>query len=200
MKEDIIMTEKDSMELITSMINKAKNNFTERGFLYLMWGWVILGCCIVSFVGSYFLHNEKVQWIWLVIYLVVIFQAFYLRKTRKHRLTRTYTAEINGYVWLVFMICLMLVIFLCVAFQKYEMIDPLLLVLYGVPTFLSGIILRFRPLWVGAICCWVLAILSPFVPVEFQVLLIGVAVIAAWITPGFLLSRRFKKNLHYSAI
>src|SRR5487761_2356630 len=98
MKEDIIMTEKDSMELITSMINKAKNNFTERGFLYLMWGWVILGCCIVSFVGSYFLHNEKVQWIWLVIYLVVIFQAFYLRKTRKHRLTRTYTAEINGYV------------------------------------------------------------------------------------------------------
>lgn len=40
--EEIKMTEKESLELITSMINKAKNKVTESGALYLFWGWLIL--------------------------------------------------------------------------------------------------------------------------------------------------------------
>ena len=194
MKPENIMTEKDSMELITSMINKAKNNFTERGLLYLIWGWVILGCCLISFVGSYYLHNPKVQWVWMAVYLVLIFQVIYIRRNRKHRRTRTYTGEINGYVWLVFMIALFLMIFICISFQTYQLIDPLLLVLYGVPTFLTGMVIKFRPLWVGAICCWILALMSPFIPSDFVVLEIGLAVVAAWITPGYLLSKRFNKQ------
>lgn len=194
MKEEIAMTEKDSMELITSMINKAKNNFTERGLLYLIWGWVILICCLISFAGTYFLHNEKLQWIWLSVYLVLAFQAVYIRKNRKKDRTRTYTGEINGYVWLVFLISLILMVHICIFSRQYQLIDPLLLVLYGVPTFLTGMLIKFRPLWIGAICCWLLAAVSPFVPAEFVELLIGVAVIAAWITPGYLLSKRFRKE------
>ena len=31
-----------SLNLIESMINKARNRFSENGHLYLLWGWVIL--------------------------------------------------------------------------------------------------------------------------------------------------------------
>ena len=54
MNEEKLMTEKESMELITSMINKAKSRFHESGFLYLLWGWVVLICCMVEFIAAYF--------------------------------------------------------------------------------------------------------------------------------------------------
>lgn len=194
MSEETIMTEKESMQLITSMINKAKNNFSERGLLYLIWGWVILFCCITNFVGTYFFSYDKISFVWLIVYIVLIFQIFYLRKIRKARATKTYTGEINAFVWIVFSICMVLIIFICVAFKKYELIDPMLLVLYGMPTFLSGIILKFKPLIIGAVCCWVLAVISPFIDIEYQLLFIACAVIVAWIIPGYLLKQKFKKE------
>jgi hypothetical protein len=194
MSEEKIMTETESIQLIASMINKAKNNFSEKGLLYLIWGWVILFCCITNFVGTYFFSYDKIYFVWLIVYIVLIFQIFYLRKIRKARATKTYTGEINAFVWIVFSICMVLIIFICVAFKKYELIDPMLLVLYGMPTFLSGIILKFKPLIIGAVCCWVLAVISPFIDIEYQLLLIACAVIVAWIIPGYLLKQKFKKE------
>lgn len=75
------------------------------------------------------------------------------------------------------------------------MIDPMILVLYGMPTFLSGVILKFRPLIIGGICCWLLAIVSPFVDNDFQLLLLATGVCAGWIIPGYILRNRFKKNI-----
>jgi hypothetical protein len=194
MSEEKIMTETESIQLIASMINKAKNNFSEKGLLYLIWGWVILFCCITNFVGTYFFSYDKIYFVWLIVYIVLIFQIFYLRKIRKARATKTYIGEINAFVWIVFSICMVLIIFICVAFKKYELIDPMLLVLYGMPTFLSGIILKFKPLIIGAVCCWVLAVISPFIDIEYQLLLIACAVIVAWIIPGYLLKQKFKKE------
>ena len=194
MTEEKLMTERESLDLIASMINKAKNNFSERGLLYLIWGWVILFCCITSFIGTYFFHNDKIYFVWLTIYLVIIFQIFYIRRARKSQKSKTYTGEINAFVWLVFTICLILVIYICNVLHRYEIINPLLLVLYGMPTFLSGIILKFKPLVVGALFCWALAVVSPFIDMDFQVLLIAMAVVVAWILPGFLLKKRFKTN------
>jgi hypothetical protein len=90
---------------------------------------------------------------------------------------------------------MMLVLFLGIQSKSYEMIDPMLLVLYGMPTFLSGIILKFKPLIIGGICCWILSVLSAFIPAEYQLLLIAAAVISAWIIPGYLLKANFKKEI-----
>jgi hypothetical protein len=191
MKEPI-MTEKESMELIASMINKAKNNFSENGLLYLIWGWVILICCIINFVGDYFLRYPNSYRIWLVADILVILQVFYLRRKFKMSKVRTYTGEINGYVWLVFVVSIILMVFICIKMKYFSLINPLLLVLYGVPTFLSGVIMKFRPLVIGAICCWLLAIISPFITAQFSVLLIAAAIIVGWLVPGYLLKQKFR--------
>ena len=122
------------------------------------------------------------------------FQIFYLRKVRKTRRTKTYTSEINAFVWIVFFICMILVIFICNVSKKYEIINPLLLVLYGMPTSLSGVIIKFKPLIIGAICCWILAAVSPFINMDYQLILVATAVIVAWIIPGYLLRQKFKKE------
>lgn len=191
---EVVMSEKESMELITSMINKAKNRFSERGYLYLLWGWVILVCCIAQFVLLHFVDYEIASYVWFLTWIVVIYQTIYIRKSKKTQKAKTYTDEIIAIVWITFFICLMLVTFICIQFKKFEMIYPVMLVLYGIPTFLSGFIMKFKPLMMGGICCWVLALISPFIAFEYQLLLIALAVIAAWIFPGYLLQRRFKKE------
>ena len=194
MKEEKLMTEKESMELITSMINKAKSRFHESGFLYLLWGWVVLICCTVQFSAAYFFNIQNAYYIWYITWLVLVYQIFFLRKKRKMRTHATYTEDINRYVWIVFGICEMLLVFILLLFKKYEVINPVVIVLYGMPIFLSGIILKFKPLILGAVGCWILAIASPFINAEFHLLLIAGAVIAAWIIPGYLLKQKFKKE------
>jgi hypothetical protein len=79
--------------------------------------------------------------------------------------------------------------------EYYRFINPGFLALYGMPTVLSGSILRFRPLVAGGIGCWVLAIFSAFISYEYQLLLLSAAVVIAWIVPGYLLRVRFKKSI-----
>ena len=189
-----IMTEAESLSIISGMINRAKNRFSETGTLYLLWGWVILICCVVQFISLKYFNYQKSYQVWFLTWLAVIYQFIYLAKRKKREGVKTYTDEIIGFVWFTFMICGILVVFILIKQKAYESIDPLILVLYGMPTFLSGIILKFKPLIVGGICCWVLAIASPFVTYQFQLLLLACAVIAAWIIPGYLLRAKFKKE------
>jgi hypothetical protein len=188
------MTELESIQLISSMINKARNRFNETGFLYLLWGWGILLCCITQFVAAYFFKSEHSYYIWFLTWAGVIYQIFFLRKKRKSQTVRTYTADINAFVWITFFICLVLLVFILIQFKKYEVINPAVLVMYGMPIFLSGIILKFKPLITGGIVCWVIALVSPFIDPEFQVLLIACSIISGWIIPGYLLKQKFKKE------
>ena len=188
------MTETESLQLITSMINKAKNRFNESGMLYLLWGWLILVCCIVQFVAIHFFNNDKTYYVWYSTWLLLIYQFFYLRKKRAGGKVKMYTSEIIGFVWLVFLIMYALLVFVLIKLNASAAIGSAILVMFGMPTFLSGIILRFNPLKTGGVCCWLLAVSSPFVTYDYQLLLIACGVTAGWIIPGYLLKRKFKNE------
>ncbi len=187
------LSTRDSLQLIESMINKAQNRFSENGHLYLLWGWVVLVCSITSFIAIYFYDNGKsVMYVWMLTIPTVIYQMIYLARVKKKTAVRTYTDEINSYVWLVFVVMGFLVGIIVGRSGQPQLFNPLVLMLYGMPTFLSGVILKFRPLRIGAVCCWVLALVSVLIPYQFSFLLLGLAVITTWIIPGYLLRSRFK--------
>ena len=187
------LSTRDSLQLIESMINKAQNRFNENGHLYLLWGWVILICSITSFVTIYFYGSGKmIMYVWMLTIPTVIYQMIYLARVKKKTAVRTYTDEINSYVWLVFVIMGFLVGIIIGRSGQPQLFNPLILMLYGMPTFLSGVILKFKPLRICAISCWVLALVSVLIPYQFSFLLLGLAVITTWIVPGYLLRSRFK--------
>jgi hypothetical protein len=63
------------------------------------------------------------------------------------------------------------------------------------PVFLTGVIVRFKPLILGGITCWVLCIISTFIKsYDYQFLLIPVAMLVAWIIPGYMLRSRYKQQ------
>ncbi len=187
------MTQAESMALIASMINKAKNRFSENGLLYLWWGWIVFACCTIQFIALYF-FNENAWYVWLSTWVMAIFQIFIIKKKRKTQEVRTYTEELNGFVWMVFFICMMLSLFIVNYSGHYILTYPILLVMYGMPIFLSGIILKFKPLIFGSICCWLLSVIALFILPVFQLLLIAAAIAVGWIIPGYLLKKKFKEN------
>lgn len=185
----------DSLSLIESMINKAKNRFNENGHLYLLWGWVILLCSLVSFVSVYFYGSFKpLQYIWMLTFPTIIYQTIYLARKKKSTAVKTYADEISGQVWLAFVIMGFISGVIIYKTGNPVLFNPVILMLYGMPTFLSGVIIKFTPLRMGAFCCWALAVVSVFIPSEFSFLLIATAVVAAWIIPGYLLRSRFKNQ------
>lgn len=191
----------DSLLIIESMINKAKNQFSENGHLYLLWGWAVLICSVLEFILLNYLHYEKHYIVWFSTWLIVIYQFIYLRRKKKQQRVRTYTDEIVGFVWIVFFILMILFGFFVSKLADdhyYTFINPVFLALYGMPTFLSGIILRFRPLIIGGISCWVLSVIATFISPQYHLLLLPVAMIVAWIIPGYMLRKKFKEGLKSS--
>lgn len=182
-----------SLQLIEGMINKAKNRFSENGFLYLLWGWVILISAISHFVLLQIKIMAHPEIVWFSCIATVIFQVIYLTRSRKKSNVKTYSEEIIDYVWISFGACMFVLSFILGKSNNWINMYPIIIMLYGIPTFLSGVIMRFTPLKVGGICCGILAMASSYIHNEYILLLLAAAVIVAWIIPGYILKSRFKK-------
>jgi hypothetical protein len=185
-----------SLQAIHAMIEKAKGHFVENGHLYLLWGWVIFGCSLAQFILRK-LGYQQHYYVWALTWLAVIYQFIYLRREHRRQRVVTYAGSMIGYVWITFFIMMVLMAFLILRSQteaNYRLLYPVFLVLYGMPTFLCGFLLKFRPLVIGGIGCWLLSAATSFVDYENQLLLISVAMINAWIIPGYLLRSKYKKE------
>jgi len=189
-----IMTEAESLSIISGMINRAKNRFSENGHLYLLWGWVVFACSIAHFLCIKFQWLVHPEIVWSATWLAVIYQIVFLSRQKKKEKVRTYTDEIVGFVWMAFALMMFITIFLMTKNDAFEKMYPMFLVLYGMPTFLCGIIFRFPALKFGGLCCWALAIVAAFVRWDYQLLMLALAVFTAWIIPGYLLRAKFKKE------
>lgn len=184
----------DSLRVIHSMIEKARNQFSENGHLYLLWGWVVFCCSVAQFILLRVVKTEKHYFVWFACWLVVIYQFFYLRKQGKKQRVKTYADRMIGFIWISFFVLMVLIGFTIGRIngdQYYKFFAPAFLAMYGVPTFLSGVFIKFKPLIVGGIGCWVLSVLSHFILYDYQLLLLSAAMIIAWIIPGYALRKQY---------
>lgn len=186
-----------SLAVIQSMIETARNRFSENGHLYLLWGWVVFICSIAQFVLMNYFRYEYHYMVWMLTWIAFIYQFIYLARRKKKEKVKTYADRLIAFVWVSFVVMMFLFAFMFgreLGEEYYKVMSPGFLALYGMPTFLSGIIIRFRPLVIGGVCCWALSIASAYVPYEYQLLLLSAAMIAAWIIPGYLLRIKYKKE------
>lgn len=200
MQQEKPFSELESIALIESMINKARNRFSEGGHLYLLWGWVIFVCSVGQFILMNVFQYKYNYAIWFITWIAFLYQMRYMFRKNKKRKVKTYTDSLIGYVWLAFIISMFVIAFVIgsrLGSQAYIVVYSVFLVAYGVPSFLSGTILRFKPLIFGGLSCWSLALISAFIPAHYHLLLIGAAMILAWIVPGYLLQSKFKTQTQY---
>jgi hypothetical protein len=187
-----------SLQLIESMINRAQDKFAEDGYMYLVWGWMVFICSLLQFTLLHVFNYAQHYIVWLATIPLFVYLGFYIRKKHKQKTVVTYTNSIIGFVWITFAVVIVLLGFL-IGFlttgEYYTHIIHILLAVYGMPVFLTGVIIRFKPLIYGGIACWILCIISTFIKIyDYQFLLIPLAMLLAWIIPGYLLRAKYKSQ------
>ena len=107
-------------------------------------------------------------------------------KQEKEKRVKTYIDTFLMYLWWGFLVSLLLGIFIA-GLYSWKMIFPFVILLYGLALFVSGSILKFRPLVAGGVANWLLAVMAVLVSFELQFALLGTAVIVGYIIPGHIL-------------
>jgi hypothetical protein len=210
--EEKQLTEKESLDLIAMMINKAKNAYYDTGVSSIMWGAVIAICSLEKLAELQFGYHLPFD-IFLLIFVAIIPQVFISIKEKKERPVKSYDDPYMDYIWLAFGICIFLLIFIVnVIFNTWEPVaieygkltgnkstsfrefsTPLLLMLYGLPTFITGAACKFRPMFWGGIFCWVCCIITLFTNVKIDLLLMGASAVMAWLYPGIVIEREYRQ-------
>lgn len=174
--------------LVDEMILSARKDFRDNGFQYLYWGWLVF----IADIGYYILSLFNVPHpyaIWCILPVGAIVGIFLIRKEVKEARVTTWLDRMMKYIWISFGACLLIV--LTFGFKLGLNTYPMVLIVYGMGTFLSGGALGFRPLIFGGILCWLLAIACFFASAENQLLLLGAALLGAYIIPGYILRKRY---------
>jgi hypothetical protein len=136
MNQETTLTEKESLEVISTMIQTAKATFTENGFLYLFWGWLVFLAALLHFI--LLRADFAYPFIgWALMPFAGIFTALYVRRDNREKKVRTYIDEFLGYLWSAAGVYL----FMLLAFMyklSPELAYPLIIMIYGLSTYVSG--------------------------------------------------------------
>jgi MFS family permease len=177
----------ESLDIIAKMIHQAKGNVRNNAIHFLLWGWVVA----LAYIGMYILIQTgySAPYIVWVITIPAAFLSMYFgfKHDRKSRVT-THLDKIYTWLWITFGIT----IFTIVGFGykiDYQF-NSIILLITSIPTLLSGISLRFKPLIIGGILFWVFGVISFMVNYQTQLLVGAVAIICGYLIPGYMLRNK----------
>lgn len=191
MKEEQLSPEQ-SLALIQSMISKTKQDMSHDAIYFLVWGWITFIACSGQFVLKNLLQVEQHYQVWWLVLAGIIFNIWHGRRADKAVKARTYVGESMKYLWIGMGISFFVLSMILTRIGWGSPVFPFFILLYGLGTFISGNFLRFRPLIVGGILAWVLAIGAVFVSYDYQILFGAAAILISYIVPAYMLRRRSK--------
>jgi hypothetical protein len=181
------LTAEQSLDIITSMIRQAQGNARRNSFYFLLWGWVVT----LANLGMFFLSQmdySRPYLVWLITipaWILSLYRGF--RQNRQERV-HTHLDSISLALWFAFAVC----IFTVIGFGhkiNYQ-ISPLILLICAIPTVVSGVVFRFRPLLAGGILFWISGIVCFQVGAAYQPLIGATAIIGGYLIPGYMLQRK----------
>jgi hypothetical protein len=189
--------EKDSLAIISAAVQNARERIIEDGYYYLLWGYLVLTAAVANYVLLEVV-GEKYAWIpWPVLMTLggILAGVTGHRRSSKAKV-KTFFDTAMIFLWSAFLIAL----FMILGFTAAKQIDPqatypLIIIIYGIGTWVSGGILKFKPLIFGGIICWIIAGISFYYPFDVQLLLLALAILIAYIIPGHMLKFKASKNV-----
>ncbi len=181
------MTPNESLEIISRAISQAKRNAARGGsFQILWWGWVIA----LANLGHYILYMISYQYpyvVWIVTIPAVIVSALYGYNTSKKSKVVSHMDQVYGHIWTAAFVAIMtLVVFMSKLGYNH---NPAILLVAGVGMYTTGILLKFKPVIIGAIVLWLGAVIAFFVGVHEQYLVAGITIMIGYLIPGYLLKK-----------
>lgn len=116
--EDKRLTEKESLEVITSMIARTKERYIGDGNIMLMWGWLTMAVTGLVWVLITRTHNPVWNWLWFLIPAIGgTATPIMASKAQKVRGVKTYSDRISSQIWTAVSIIAIVTIIICLGFN-----------------------------------------------------------------------------------
>ncbi len=189
-------TEQQSIQVIHDMIENTKAKFSDNGFFYLLWGWLVLIASLSHFImlNMGFEKYAAAPWPVLMIIGGIVSGIAGYRLGKKRRVKTFFDTSIIS-LWSAFIITLFIVLFAAGAGRiSFNMANVLIIALYGLGTYISGSMMKFKPLIFGGIFSWAMAVIGLFISPIYSLPLVSVSILVSYLIPGYLLKARAKKN------
>lgn len=196
------MEQFDALEVIARTRGKVEMDSSAQtgGGLFPLWGWLTVIFYTLAFVIYYWLHHDWALWLWIGIPVVGFpIMISLLRKDHERTHMRTHRSKLVLNYW-IFAACAIGIGGFIFGFAGiYEMVEnPLICLLVGIGSFVTGEVARFRPMMVGGITGAALGVCSFLLQGElwvWQMPCIVMVAIVALVIPGYLFKAREKNGV-----
>jgi len=181
------LTPEQSLRLIDETIREAKRSFLRIHFYFLLWGLLFA----LAGILSYMLVRAGSAWHWLGWPAAGIIGAIVagVHGAREGRKQGVMTAMDRLHMWLWTSYTITLVLMLAGALALRSDPNPWVLMLSGLPTFVTGAMMRFRPLMAGGVLFWLLGVLLFFALAPYSSLIFALAMVLGYVVPGLMLKK-----------
>jgi hypothetical protein len=184
-----------SLRLIHEMIETSKSNIKNNSVFFLLWGWLVLSAAIIHFI--LLKVDYQLNWLpWPVLMISgsIVSVIIGIRIGRKSTVW-SYIDKMMVYLWWGFFFTIMIIIvFANLNKLSWEVTQPLIIALYGMGTYVSGGVLRFRPLIWGGIFSWLCSAIAFLVPYEYGLLLVAASILVAYLIPGYIMQTQNRRK------
>jgi hypothetical protein len=189
------LSSEESLRIISEMVHAAKTEITDKSFFYLLWGWLVFTASLGQFMLITVIPSNYNYLPWTILMpLGGIVTSVYSARMKKKERVKTLLDEFMKYALTAFLLSLFIVLFSTFRSENSVPGYPLIMMVYGAWLFISGGVLRFKPLMAGGIINWALCITAMFFGFPIQLLLLALAVLLGYIIPGYMLKARHRKQ------
>ncbi len=185
------LTEKESLALISSMISQAKSNYQKGGsFYFLLWGWVVMVANLSHYYLEAYTDYQYPYIVWAITIPAGIVSGIYGRNQSKSAQVISHLDRLYGQIWMAIGVA---VVILLVFMSRLEYNHNAVIILFsGIGTYMSGAMLRFKPLMLGGVVLGIASIVCFNVSITDQYLVGGIGIFAGYLIPGYLLKGQEK--------
>jgi len=188
------LTPEESFDVINKAIANFKINYKESSKVFLLWGWMLTLASVSNFILLKFVHSME-PWVlkgyvilgsWALFILIgFIIMYFMVRRMNRTKKVHSHIDKFIDYLWWVTAPSFIIATFICIKLGIAP--PPLMLLVAGIATTTTGLVIKFRPLTIGGMSFFVFSIAATFVTNEYMALVVSAALICGYLIPGYLL-------------
>jgi hypothetical protein len=188
------LTPEESLTIISKAIANFKMNYKESAAIFLLWGWILTLASFSSFIILKTLHDKEAYQLmglfslgnWAVFILFgFIIHFFMLRKIDRDKKMYSYLDTHIKKLWQVAVASFFVGTLLCIILEINP--PPIMLLIAGLATTTSGLLIKFRPVIIGGIAFFGFSIATAFVTNEYISLITCAAIVSGYLIPGYYL-------------
>jgi hypothetical protein len=199
--EKNILTPEESFNIISKAIANLKMNYKESAKVFLLWGWILTLASFSNFIILKILQSKEAHELtagnwelpglfsignWVVFGLIGFIILFFMeRKIKKDKKVYSHIESYIKNLWIVTAASFFIATLLCVKLKIAP--PPIMLLIAGIATTTSGLLIKFRPVIIGGMAFFIFSIATTFVSNEYIALITGTAIICGYLIPGYFL-------------